>query len=46
MGTLFSQLKGCIAFLGYVVNTLFWVAPIVLGSLIKLIPLPVLRTAT
>ena len=46
MGTLFSQLKGCIAFLGYVVNTLFWVVPIVLGSFIKLIPLPVLRTAT
>ncbi|ASK67665.1 acyltransferase [Shewanella bicestrii] len=45
MGTLFSQLKGCIAFLGYVVNTLFWVIPIVLGSLIKLIPLPPLRTA-
>ncbi|MCH1931445.1 acyltransferase [Shewanella sp. A25] len=44
MRTLFSQLKGCIAFLGYVVNTLFWVIPIMVFSLVKLIPLTPLRT--
>ena len=46
MGTLFSQFKGCIAFLGYVVNTIFWTIPIVLISFIKLIPISPLRTAT
>ncbi len=45
MRTLFSQLKGCIAFLGYVLNTLFWAVPITLGSLVKLLPLTPLRTA-
>uniref|UniRef100_UPI00404738EF acyltransferase n=1 Tax=Shewanella baltica TaxID=62322 RepID=UPI00404738EF len=46
MGTLFSQIKGCIAFLGYVINTVFWTIPIVLISFIKLIPISPLRTAT
>ncbi|OUS49991.1 acyltransferase [Shewanella sp. SACH] len=46
MGTLFSQIKGCIAFLGYVINTVFWTIPIVLISFIKLIPISSLRTAT
>lgn len=46
MGTLFSQIKGCIAFLGYVINTVFWTIPIVLISFIKLIPISPLRTTT
>ncbi|PIW61653.1 acyltransferase [Shewanella sp. CG12_big_fil_rev_8_21_14_0_65_47_15] len=46
MVTLLSQIKGCIAFLGYVVNTIFWAIPIILGSVIKLIPFAPLRTAT
>ncbi|MCT7947611.1 acyltransferase [Shewanella septentrionalis] len=46
MGTLFSQIKGCIAFLGYVINTVFWTIPILLTSFIKLIPISLLRTAT
>ncbi|MCU8040094.1 acyltransferase [Shewanella oncorhynchi] len=46
MGMLFSQIKGCIAFLGYVINTVFWTIPIVLISFIKLIPISLLRTAT
>ncbi|MCS6210556.1 acyltransferase [Shewanella baltica] len=46
MGTLFSQIKGCIAFLGYIINTVFWTIPIVLISFIKLIPISQLRTAT
>lgn len=46
MGTLFSQIKGCIAFLGYVINTVFWTIPILLVSFIKLIPISPLRTAT
>ena len=45
MGTLLSQFKGCIAFLGYVVNTIFWAIPIILGSVFKLIPFSPLRTA-
>ncbi|MGI2154292.1 acyltransferase [Shewanella oncorhynchi] len=46
MGMLFSQIKGCIAFLGYVINTVFWTIPIVLISFIKLIPISLLRTVT
>ncbi|MCU8093429.1 acyltransferase [Shewanella sp. SM20] len=46
MGMLFSQIKGCIAFLGYVINTVFWTIPIVLISFIKLIPISPLRTVT
>ncbi|WP_413490289.1 acyltransferase [Shewanella baltica] len=46
MGTLFSQIKGCIAFLGYVINTVFWTIPILLVSFIKLIPISSLRTVT
>ncbi|MGL5047793.1 MAG: acyltransferase [Shewanella sp.] len=46
MGMLFSQIKGCIAFLAYVLNTAFWTIPIVLISFIKLIPVSSLRTAT
>jgi len=46
METLFSQIKGCIAFLGYVINTVFWTIPILLVSFIKLIPISSLRTAT
>ncbi|QYX64432.1 acyltransferase [Shewanella putrefaciens] len=46
MGMLFSQIKGCIAFLGYVINTVFWTIPILLVSFIKLIPISSLRTAT
>lgn len=45
MGTLFSQLKGGIAFLGYIINTVFWTIPIVAFSFLKLIPIKPLRTA-
>lgn len=46
MGKLFSQLKGCIAFFCYVINTVFWTIPIVLFGLIKLIPLQSITIAT
>ncbi|MGL5358862.1 MAG: acyltransferase [Shewanella sp.] len=45
MGTLFSQFTGAIAFLGYVVNTVLWAMPILLGSIVKLIPLTPCKTA-
>lgn len=45
MGTLLSQIKGAIAFLGYVVNTILWAIPILLGSIVKLIPFAPCKTA-
>ncbi|WP_065188383.1 acyltransferase [Shewanella woodyi] len=45
MGGILSLIRGSLAFVCWVVNTLFWVIPIVLLSPIKLIPIPALRTA-
>ncbi|TVL54813.1 acyltransferase [Shewanella algae] len=38
-----SLIRGCLAFSGYVINTLFWSLPILLGSLIKLLPIKPLQ---
>ncbi|MCL1039456.1 acyltransferase [Shewanella submarina] len=43
MSKLLSQLRGCIVFVGYVVNTLFWATPLLLVSLFKLLPIKPLR---
>ena len=40
--SLFSQLKGSLAFLCYLLNTLFWAIPILFFGLIKLIPLKII----
>ncbi|MCL1142192.1 acyltransferase [Shewanella gaetbuli] len=40
--SLFSQIKGSIAFICYVVNTLFWALPILACGIIKLIPLKII----
>ncbi|MFQ3251058.1 MAG: 1-acyl-sn-glycerol-3-phosphate acyltransferase [Glaciecola sp.] len=39
MRALFHFLNGCISALGYLINTLFWVLPIVFLSLLKVIPI-------
>ncbi|QYJ86430.1 acyltransferase [Shewanella mesophila] len=44
MGSVLSLIRGCLAFSCYVVNTVFWVIPILLVSIIKLIPIDLLRT--
>ncbi|MCE9686000.1 acyltransferase [Shewanella sp. AS16] len=44
MRALLIRVRGWIAFCGYVVNTLFWVMPIFVISLFKLIPVTPLRT--
>lgn len=44
MGSVLSLIRGCLAFSCYVVNTVFWVIPILLVSIIKLIPIEPLRT--
>ncbi len=43
MGAVISLLRGCLAFSCYVINTLFWFLPILLVSLIKLLPISVLQ---
>lgn len=45
MSGIFSLIKGSLAFVCWVINTVFWVLPIVLLSPIKLIPVPFIRTA-
>ncbi|QYK01189.1 acyltransferase [Shewanella psychrotolerans] len=45
MGSVLSLIRGCVAFSCYVVNTVFWVIPILLVSIIKLIKITPLRTA-
>ncbi|GGI87689.1 acyltransferase [Shewanella hanedai] len=45
MGGICSLIKGSLAFVCWVINTVFWVLPIVLLSPIKLIPVPFIRTA-
>ena len=44
MGSVLSLIRGCLAFSCYVVNTVFWVIPILLVSIVKLIPIDLLRT--
>jgi len=44
MGALLTLPRGCLAFLCYVANTLFWFVPILLLGLIKLVPIAPLRT--
>ncbi len=36
-----KQVIGCLAFLGYLLNTIFWTIPLVLLALLKLIPLSI-----
>ena len=38
-----ALIRGCLAFLCYVINTFFWVFPIVFFSLLKLLPLAILK---
>ncbi|MCE9680261.1 acyltransferase [Shewanella sp. AS1] len=45
MGSVLSLIRGSLAFSCYVINTLFWVLPILLVSVFKLIPITLLRTA-
>ncbi|ABZ78501.1 phospholipid/glycerol acyltransferase [Shewanella halifaxensis HAW-EB4] len=45
MGAIVSRIRGSFAFLCYVINTLFWVTPILVMSIFKLIPLTVTRKA-
>ena len=35
-----KRIIGCLAFLGYFFNTIFWATPLILLALLKLIPLP------
>lgn len=44
MGSVLSRIRGSIAFSCYIVNTIFWVIPILLVSIIKLIPIAPMRT--
>lgn len=44
MRSVLSLIRGCAAFSCYVVNTIFWVIPILLVSIVKLIPIGSLRT--
>ncbi|MDD8061011.1 acyltransferase, partial [Shewanella metallivivens] len=37
--SLFSKIKGCLAFIFYVLNTVFWTIPILVFSIVKLIPI-------
>lgn len=46
MGALLSLIKGCLAFIGYIINTLFWVMPIFLFSILKLFPFQLTRTTS
>ncbi|BDM65990.1 acyltransferase [Shewanella sp. NFH-SH190041] len=43
MKSLLSQLRGCLVFTGYFINTLFWAAPLLVISLFKLLPIKALR---
>ncbi|QSX40586.1 acyltransferase [Shewanella cyperi] len=45
MGAILTLLRGCLAFLCYVANTLFWFVPILLLGLVKLLPIDALRTS-
>jgi len=45
MGAMVSRIRGTLAFLCYVINTIFWVTPIFAVSFFKLIPLSFTRTA-
>jgi len=45
VGGIFSLIRGCLAFVCWVINTIFWVLPIVILSPIKLIPIAAIRTA-
>lgn len=40
-----SLIRGSLAFVCWLVNTIFWVLPIIIFSPIKLIPIPAVRTA-
>lgn len=45
MGAIVSRIKGSLAFFCYFINTIFWVTPILIVSIFKLIPLKLTRTA-
>ncbi|BAJ03921.1 acyltransferase [Shewanella violacea] len=42
MGRVLSLIRGCLAFVCTLANTIFWVLPIIIFSPIKLIPIPVI----
>lgn len=41
--SLFSKIKGCIAFVCYLLNTVFWTIPILVFSVFKLIPISIFQ---
>lgn len=41
--SLFSKIKGCIAFICYFLNTIFWTVPILVFSIVKLIPVAIVQ---
>ncbi|MCL1058462.1 acyltransferase [Shewanella gelidimarina] len=45
MGAIVSRITGSLAFFFYIINTAFWVTPILVVSIFKLIPLTFTRTA-
>ena len=45
MDRVLSLIRGSLAFVCWLVNTIFWVLPIIIFSPIKLIPIPAVRTA-
>lgn len=44
MGSFVSGITGCLAFLLYTLNTLFWTCPILIISVFKLIPMRIMQT--
>ncbi|MCL1067501.1 acyltransferase [Shewanella olleyana] len=40
---LFAKIKGSIAFICYVINTVFWVIPILIFSIFKVLPINIIR---
>ena len=42
---LFAKIKGSIAFICYVINTIFWVTPILIFSIFKVLPINIIRKA-
>jgi len=42
---MWGYIKGSLSFVGYVLNTLFWVMPIIFLSILKLLPIPIWQKA-
>jgi 1-acyl-sn-glycerol-3-phosphate acyltransferase len=41
--SLLQKIKGCFAFICYLINTIFWVTPILMFSVVKLIPVAIIN---